>query len=79
MYDLASPEQEILWAAEQGNLGLVKTLVSKQSNLVNIHDNDGYTALHRACYSNHLPIVDVSIMHIDILFYNLIFYYYSFY
>ncbi|XP_050541966.1 ankyrin repeat domain-containing protein 49-like [Daktulosphaira vitifoliae] len=54
----ASPEREILWAAEQGNLDLVKSLVSKQSNLVHVQDNDGYTALHRASYSNHLNIVE---------------------
>lgn len=56
---LASPEREILWAAEQGDFILIKSLVSKYSNLINVQDADGYTALHRACYSNHLSIVEV--------------------
>lgn len=54
----ATPEREILWAAEKGDLDLVKSLVSKHSHLVNVHDKDGYTALHRACYSNHVAIVE---------------------
>lgn len=58
---LASPEQEILWAAEKGDLDLVKSLVSKHRHLVNVHDKDGYTALHRACYSNHVAVVEVSV------------------
>lgn len=57
----ASPEREILWASEQGNLDLVKSLVLKNSKLVHVHDKDGYTALHRASYSNHLSIVQVSV------------------
>lgn len=59
---LASPEREILWAAERGDLNLVKSLVSKNNELVHAHDKDGYTALHRASYSNHLSIVQVSIL-----------------
>lgn len=59
---LASPEREILWAAEQGDLDLVKSLVSKNSELVHVHDKDGYTALHRASYSDHLSIVQVRIL-----------------
>ncbi|CAH1736226.1 ankyrin repeat domain-containing protein 49-like [Aphis gossypii] len=54
----ATPEREILWAAEQGKLDLVRSLVLKHTHLVHVHDKDGYTALHRACYSNHLSIVE---------------------
>ncbi|XP_050441239.1 ankyrin repeat domain-containing protein 49-like [Adelges cooleyi] len=54
-----TPEKEILWAAEQGDLILVKSLISKQKNLINVQDTDGYTPLHRASYSNHLPIVEL--------------------
>jgi len=54
----ATPEREILWAAEQGDLDLIKSLVLKHSYLVNVQDKDGYTALHRACYNNHLSIVE---------------------
>lgn len=61
---LASPEQEILWAAEQGDLDLIISLVSKQSTLVKVQDKDGYTALHRACYSNHLRIVEVRLINL---------------
>lgn len=74
---LASPEREILWAAEQGDLNLVVSLVSKQSALVKIQDKDGYTALHRACYSNHLRIVEVRLIYICSCI--LLTYVYSFY
>ncbi|VVC37783.1 Ankyrin repeat-containing domain,Ankyrin repeat [Cinara cedri] len=53
-----TPEQEVLWAAEKGNLDLVKSLVSEHSYLVDVCDKDGYTPLHRASYSNHLSVIE---------------------
>lgn len=54
------PEKEILWAAENGDLELVKKLTKVNTDLLHVKDKDGYTPLHRACYSNHVEIVDVS-------------------
>lgn len=56
---LETPAKEILWAAENGDIERVKTLLATDSNLVGSTDNDGYTPLHRACYSNHPAIVDL--------------------
>ncbi|XP_017786257.1 PREDICTED: ankyrin repeat domain-containing protein 49-like [Nicrophorus vespilloides] len=51
-------EKEILWAAEEGKLEKLKELLKAHPNLVHYKDKDGYTPLHRACYANHLEIVD---------------------
>uniref|UniRef100_A0A1B6CFN9 Uncharacterized protein n=1 Tax=Clastoptera arizonana TaxID=38151 RepID=A0A1B6CFN9_9HEMI len=53
-----TPYKEILWAAENGNLNVVKALIESDSSLVNITDKDGYTPLHRACYNNHVEVVE---------------------
>ncbi|XP_018328199.1 ankyrin repeat domain-containing protein 49-like [Agrilus planipennis] len=53
-----TPEKEILWAAENGELEVVKSLVLKDPGLVNVADKDGYTPLHRACYNNHVEVVE---------------------
>lgn len=50
-------EEPILRACEKGKLDLVKELVQKQPNLVNVADVDGYTPLHRACYNNRIEVV----------------------
>ncbi|KAL0279672.1 UNVERIFIED_CONTAM: hypothetical protein PYX00_001177 [Menopon gallinae] len=52
------PETEILWAAENGDLELVKKLTKINEDLLHVKDKDGYTPLHRACYSDHVEIVD---------------------
>lgn len=36
----------------------LKILLEEDKSLINIADNDGYTPLHRACYSNHVELVD---------------------
>lgn len=56
---LEKPETEILWAAENGRLDLLKNLVTKNPGLVKVKDRDGYTPLHRACYNNHSEVVEV--------------------
>ncbi|XP_067004714.2 ankyrin repeat domain-containing protein 49 [Anabrus simplex] len=53
-----TPHREILWAAENGALDVVKTIVEADPLCVNIRDKDGYTPLHRACYNNHVDVVD---------------------
>lgn len=49
----ASP---ILKAAERGNLQLVEELLRTDPSSVNVADSDGYTPLHRACYSNRIEV-----------------------
>lgn len=56
---LETPEKEILWAAENGDLKKLKILLEQNPLLVNCTDRDGYTPLHRACYSNHIEVVDL--------------------
>jgi len=50
-------EPPILKAAEKGYLQLVEDLLRSDPGAVNISDIDGYTALHRACYSNRIEVV----------------------
>ncbi|CAK9821080.1 Ankyrin repeat domain-containing protein 49 [Anthophora plagiata] len=50
--------QDILTAAENGNLYDVKMLLIKNPSLLESTDKDGYTPLHRACYGNHVQIVE---------------------
>lgn len=46
-------------AAEDGNVDKLKHLLSQDPKLVNCSDKDGYTPLHRACYSNQPEVVDL--------------------
>ncbi|XP_044728737.1 ankyrin repeat domain-containing protein 49 [Chrysoperla carnea] len=54
-----SPVTEILWAAENDELDTLRTLLQKDRTLVNVRDKDGYTPLHRACYSGNLKAIDI--------------------
>lgn len=49
----------VLNAAEEGDLEKIKELLSKNRLLLESTDKDGYTPLHRACYGNHVKIVEV--------------------
>ena len=51
-------EKEILTAAENGNVDKVKKLSAKDPRLLECTDKDGYTPLHRACYGNHVEVVE---------------------
>ncbi|XP_076629365.1 ankyrin repeat domain-containing protein 49 [Colletes latitarsis] len=51
-------EQEILRATENGDIEKVKELVAKNQSLLECTDKDGYTPLHRACYANHVEVVE---------------------
>ncbi|KYN07963.1 PREDICTED: ankyrin repeat domain-containing protein 49-like [Cyphomyrmex costatus] len=48
----------ILSAAEEGNLENIKNLLSKNYQLLDCTDKDGYTPLHRACYGNNVEVVE---------------------
>ncbi|XP_076660489.1 ankyrin repeat domain-containing protein 49-like [Halictus rubicundus] len=51
-------ENEILHAAEKGDLEKIRTLIQKNRELLESTDDDGYTPLHRACYGNHVQVVE---------------------
>ncbi|KAK2579123.1 hypothetical protein KPH14_001294 [Odynerus spinipes] len=51
-------EKAMLSAAENGDLEKVKKLLKKDPRLLECTDKDGYTPLHRACYGNHIGIVE---------------------
>ncbi|KAL1502363.1 hypothetical protein ABEB36_007512 [Hypothenemus hampei] len=50
-------QRNILEAAEQGDLEVIKDLLSQDPSLIHATDKDKYTPLHRACYSNQLNVV----------------------
>lgn len=72
-YVTETPEKEILWAAENGNAELVRKLLSIDGNLTKCVDKDGYTPLHRAAYSNHLDVLNVSNSDINKPIYSVIY------
>lgn len=41
----------------------MKSLLENDASLITATDEDGYTALHRACYNNHTDIVDFLLSH----------------
>ncbi|XP_046814274.1 ankyrin repeat domain-containing protein 49-like [Vespa crabro] len=51
-------EKAILSAAENGDIEKIRKLLIKDLNLLECTDKDGYTPLHRACYGNHVEIVE---------------------
>ncbi|XP_026465618.1 ankyrin repeat domain-containing protein 49-like [Ctenocephalides felis] len=51
-----TPEKEILWAAESGELEVVEDLLKKHPHLINTRDKDNYTPLHRAAYSHNFDV-----------------------
>jgi len=53
----AHPGERLLWAAQNNRLELVDELLPLRKGLINYRDSDGYTALHRASYSNHPEMV----------------------
>lgn len=58
-----TPEKEILWAAEEGNLNVIIKLVESDPHLVHVRDNDGYTPLQRACYGNNVEVAEYLLSH----------------
>lgn len=55
--DLVNPQNKILWAAEKNEIEAVRQLLEEDPSLVNAHDEDGYTPLHRAAYNNHVEVI----------------------
>ncbi|GFS36975.1 ankyrin repeat domain-containing protein 49 [Nephila pilipes] len=51
------PKKLILWAAEKNELETMRRLLEEDPSLVNARDNDLYTPLHRASYSNNIEVI----------------------
>ena len=56
--------KEILNAAENGQLDRMQRSLARNPRLLECTDKDGYTPLHRACYGNHVKIVEVRILYL---------------
>ena len=61
--NLEDPIETFLTAAEEGSGEKVRELLESDPSLIKASDRDGYTALHRAAYNNHLPVVDYLLTH----------------
>lgn len=55
--------KDILEAAEDGYLEMVRKFIEQNPSCINVPDEDGYTALHRACYNNHVEVVKYLLEH----------------
>jgi ankyrin repeat protein len=54
---MADSKKEVIKAAKTGDLKKVKALVEADSNLINVRDSDGSTALHCAVWKGHQAVV----------------------
>ena len=50
-------ENQVLWAAEHGEIDMLKSLIKKYPCLLNHKDKDGYSPLHKAVSENHRDCV----------------------
>lgn len=55
--------KEILWAANEGRADLVESILMQDITTRDSVDEDGYTPLHRAAYSNHVDIAKILIQY----------------
>lgn len=55
---ITAPGAEIHDAAAEGNLARTKTLLTANTNVLNLRDADGKTALHYAAAKGHLAVVE---------------------
>ena len=53
----SQPGPYLLWCAQTNNLTKARQVISVHPEAVNHADEDGYTALHRACYSKNPDMV----------------------
>lgn len=51
--DLMDPGEQVLTAAEDGDLERLGEMLSEHPELCSVRDSDLYTPLHRAAYNNH--------------------------
>ncbi len=52
-----APGRRLLWAAQFGRTDTLRELLDSEPTLVGYSDDDGYTALHRACYMGREDVV----------------------
>ena len=50
----SEPGPRLLWAAQHNETEIMTAILEAHPELIKFQDSDGYTALHRASYSNHL-------------------------
>ncbi|ETN75856.1 ankyrin repeat protein [Necator americanus] len=55
--DLRNTGDRFLKEAENGNVGVLRSMLDSDPDLLSVSDEDGYTALHRAAYNNHIDVV----------------------
>ncbi|KAL1396799.1 hypothetical protein pipiens_010256 [Culex pipiens pipiens] len=55
----ASLERLALWAAGEDKLEVLTEVLTKKPSVVHAIDEDGYTALHKACYNNNTAMVEL--------------------
>lgn len=55
--------KEILWAASEGKCDLVESILMRDITTKDSVDEDGYTPLHRAAYSNNVDIAKILIQY----------------
>lgn len=51
--------KEILWAANEGKADLVESILMRDRTTKDSVDDDGYTPLHRAAYTNNVEIAKI--------------------
>lgn len=55
--------KEILWAANEGKADLVESILMRDITTKDAVDDDGYTPLHRAAYSNHVDVAKILVQY----------------
>lgn len=50
---------EVIWAAREGNLAMVKFLLKVRPNLISVRDNDGYTPLCSAAVAGETNVAEL--------------------
>lgn len=56
---LETLQKEILWAANEGRADLVESILMRDITTKDSVDDDGYTPLHRAAYTNNVDIAKI--------------------
>lgn len=55
----SNESDKFLSFAENGEVDNVREMLANNSKLIDAQDEDGYTALHRAAYNNHLQVAEL--------------------
>lgn len=63
VFILETLHKEILWATNEGKADLVESILMRDITTKDSRDEDGYTPLHRAAYSNNVEIARILIQY----------------